>query len=92
MHFHKFVHAAELGHYDAIKRGAIKYRITCSNHSHFLIFQFVCEWSKLSVVRKDVSRIGKYFEDLSCLKMSYACTLTNIIQKITNVKFHYISM
>ena len=50
MHFYKIVHAAKLGYYDVIKRGAIKYRITCSNHSHFLIFQFVCEWSKLSVV------------------------------------------
>ena len=53
MHFQENFHAAKLGHlymHDVIKRGAIKYKITWLNYSHFLIFQFVCEWSKLSVV------------------------------------------
>ena len=45
MHFQENFNAAKLGHlymHDVIKRGAIKYKITCLNYSHFLIFQFLC--------------------------------------------------
>ena len=46
MHFKEVLHAVSSASmcvkYDVIKRGAIKYRVTCSNYSHFLIFQFVC--------------------------------------------------
>ena len=54
MHFQEVLHAATsvsiCVKYDVIKRGAIKYKITCLNYSHYFDFSILCVWSKLSVV------------------------------------------